>query len=102
MQVASIAVAEYVAETRDLEKIGTSTEPTFYPAIKNLISEVLKEGRLPFQVRVNTSESRNRSRDMPDFVIGDDGAFVAVFGEVKRPNERLDEIAFSTDQDDQI
>jgi hypothetical protein len=59
------SVAAYVEETRQLEKQPTSTEATFYPAIKTLISAILKEERLPFEVRVNTSEAKGKARDMP-------------------------------------
>jgi len=102
MQPLASALAEYVAETRHLDAQPTSTEPTFYPAIKTLISAVLKEGRLPFEVRVNTSETKGKARDMPDFVLGDDKMFVSVFGEVKRVNEGLEDIAISTERNDQI
>jgi hypothetical protein len=43
----------------------TSTEPTFYPVTKTLLSPILKEGRLPFEVRVNTSETKGKAHDMP-------------------------------------
>ena len=39
---------------------------------------------------------------MPDFVLGDDKMFVGVFGEVKRADETLQDIAVSTEQNDQI
>ena len=39
---------------------------------------------------------------MPDFVLGDDKMFVGVFGEVKRANVALEDIAVSTEQNDQI
>src|SRR5262249_10213003 len=102
MQPLASALAEYVSETRHLDGQPTSTEPTFYPAIKALISAVLKEGRLPFEVRVNTSEAKGKTRDMPDFVLGDDKLFVGVFGEVKRADESLEDIAVSTERNEQI
>jgi hypothetical protein len=102
MQTIGTALADYVAETRHLDAHPTSTEPTFYPAIKTLIAAVLKEGRLPFEVRVNTSESKGKARDMPDFVLGDDKMFVGVFGEVKRAHVTLTDIAKSTEQNDQV
>ncbi|HLH97828.1 MAG TPA: type ISP restriction/modification enzyme [Xanthobacteraceae bacterium] len=102
MQPLASALAEYVAETRHLDPLPTSTEATFYPAIKALISVVLKEGGLPFEVRVNTSETKGKARDMPDFVLGDDKLFVGVFGEVKRASELLEDIAVSTERNDQI
>ena len=102
MQPITLSLAAYIAETRHLESQPTSTEATFYPAIKTLISAILKVGRLPFEVRVNTSETKGKIRDMPDFVLGDDKMFVGVFGEVKRANEALEEIASSTDRNNQI
>lgn len=95
-------IAEYVAETRHLDLQPSSTENTFYPAIKNLLAAILKEGRLPFEIRVNTSETKGRSRDMPDFVLGDDKMFVGVYGEVKRADITLEDLAVSTEQNDQI
>ena len=80
----------------------TSTEPTFYPVTKTLLSAILKEGRLPFEVRVNTSETKGKAHDMPDFVLGDDKMFVGVYGEVKRANVLLEDLALSTEQNDQI
>ena len=102
MQSIISSLAAYVAETRHLDAEPTSTEATFYPAIKNLISAILKEGRLPFEVRVNTSEAKGKARDMPDFVLGDDKMFVGVFGETKRANESLKDIAASTERNNQI
>ena len=102
MQGLAANLAEYVKDTRHLDSQPSSTENTFYPAIKTLISAILKEGRLPFEVRVNTSEAKGRARDMPDFVLGDDKMFVGVFGEVKRANVSLEDLAVSTEQNDQI
>src|SRR6202047_3958495 len=102
MQNIIAALANYVAETRHLDSQPTSTENTFYPAIKALIFAVLKEGRLPFEVRVNTSETKGKARDMPDFVLGDDKMFIGVYGEVKRANVRLEDLALSAEQNDQI
>jgi hypothetical protein len=102
MQNISAAFASYVVETKHLDSQPTSTEPTFYPAIKTLLSAILKEGRLPFEVRVNTSETKGKTHDMPDFVLGDDKMFVGVYGEVKRANVPLEDLALSTEQNDQI
>jgi SAM-dependent methyltransferase len=102
MQTIISSIIEYVLETRQLDSLPSSTENTFYPAIKNLISAILKESRLPFEVRVNTSEAKGKARDMPDFVLGDDKMFVGVYGEVKRPSASLQDLALSIDQNDQI
>lgn len=75
MQPITLSLSEYVAETRGLDSHPTSTEATFYPAIKTLLAAILKEGRLPFEVRVNTSEAKGKTHalcdkydgmDMPD------------------------------------
>jgi hypothetical protein len=100
MQNIIFALANYVTETRHLDSQPTSTENTFYPAIKALISAVLKERRLPFEVRVNTAETKSKARDLPDFVLGDDKMFVGVYGEVKRANVLLEDLALSTEQND--
>lgn len=102
MKTITSAIIEYVSDTKLLDSQSSTTENTYYPAIKNLISAILKESRLPFEVRVNTSEAKGKGRDMPDFVLGDDKLFVGVYGEVKRPNASLEELAFSTEQNDQI
>ena len=102
MQTILASLIDYVSETRRLDSQPSSTENTFYPAIKNLIAAVLKERLLPFEVRVNTSEAKGKVRDMPDFVLGDDKLFVGVYGEVKRAGVTLEDLAVSTEQNDQI
>ncbi|WP_228766228.1 type ISP restriction/modification enzyme [Pelagerythrobacter aerophilus] len=94
-------VSAYVTATRKLAATSGSNEATYYPDIRNLLAAILKAGRLPFDVRVNTSESRGRGVDMPDFVLGD-GGFVGVYGEVKLPDASLEDMAASTAQNDQI
>lgn len=98
--VADLA-AVYVTATKKIAATSGSNEATYYPDIRNLIAAILKERSLPFDVRVNTSESRGRGTDMPDFVLGD-GGFVGVYGEVKLPEETLEAMARSTAQNDQI
>lgn len=45
----------------------TTTEPSYYPAIKSLLSKMLSAETLPFEVRASTSESRAAGgHDMPD------------------------------------
>ena len=102
MQSWAANLVDYVKETKHLDSLPSSTEPTFYPAIRNLISAILKEARLPFEVRINTSEAKGKARDMPDFVLADDKMFVGVYGEAKRANVSLEDLAISTEQDDQI
>lgn len=95
-------IAKYCADTRSLEAQSTSTETTFYPDIRVLLSAVLKAENLPFDVRTGTSEKGVGSHDMPDFVLGDSALFVAVYGEVKRAGTDLADLAVSTEQKDQI
>ena len=102
MQSLVEVMSTYVRETRRLESLPSSTETTFYPDLKALLNSVLKSERLPFDVITGTSEGGARRRDMPDFVLGDSSLFVGVYGEVKRANASLADIAVSTEQNDQI
>ncbi|MGH6857093.1 MAG: type ISP restriction/modification enzyme [Methylocella sp.] len=102
MQNLAEVVSTYVHETRRLENLPASTETTFYPDLKALLNAVLKSERLPFDVVTGTSEGGARRRDMPDFVLGDSALFVGVYGEVKRANTALTDLAISTEQHDQI
>jgi hypothetical protein len=102
MQNLTEAIHQYVSETRRLESQPSSTETTFYPDLKLLLNAVLKSERLPFDVITGTSEGAGRRRDMPDFVLGDSSLFVGVYGEVKRADTSLADIAISVEQNDQI
>jgi len=102
MQDLAEAISTYVAETRRLDKLPSSTETTFYPDLKQLLTALLKSERLPFEVITGTVEARARKRDMPDFVLGDATLFVGVYGEVKPPDTTLEDLAVSTEQKDQI
>ena len=94
--------SEYVAETRRLSSLTNTTEETFYPAIRDLLAAILRSQTLPFEVRTGTSEAKQGGTDRPDFVLADAGLFVGVFGEVKKPEISIDDIAVSTDRDNQI
>jgi hypothetical protein len=98
MQNIAEALSAYVTETRRLHTLPSSTEPSFYPDLKLLLSAVLRSERLPFEVVTSTSESAG----MPDFVLGDSSLFVGVYGEVKLPHVDLADLAVSTQQNDQI
>src|SRR5438105_14558994 len=100
MQNLAEIISTYVHETRRLESLPTSTETTFYPDLKVLLNAVLKSERLPFDVVTGTSEGGARRRDMPDFVLGDSALFVGVYGEVKRTDTTLADLAVSTEQND--
>ena len=79
----TVETARYVAETRRLSSLDSTTEETFYPAIRELLTVILRSQTLPFEVRTGTSEGKAASTDRPDFVLADSGLFVGVFGEVK-------------------
>ena len=98
----AVKAAEYVTETRRLQGLDSTTEETFYPAIRDLLTAVLRTQNLPFEVRTGTSEAKDSGTDRPDFVLADSALFVGVFGEVKRPDVSLKEIAVSTEQENQI
>jgi hypothetical protein len=98
MQNLAEVITTYVRETRRLEKLPSSTETSFCPDLKLLLSGVLKGERLPFDVITGTSESGG----MPDFVLGDSSEFVGVYGAVKRADTPLDKLAVSTERNDQI
>jgi hypothetical protein len=96
------ALATYCSDTRALDALPTSTETTFYPDVRTLLTAVLKAEKLPFDVRTGTSEKGKTSHDMPDFVLGDGAMFVGVYGEVKRASTSLEDLAVSIEQKDQI
>ena len=98
MQNFAEVISTYVRATRRLESLPSSTETTFYPDLKLLLSAVLKNEQLPFDVITGTSESGG----MPDFVLGDSTEFVGVYGEVKRADTPLNKLAVSTERNDQI
>ena len=79
MSVAS----DYVAQTRRLNSLGSTTEETFYPGIRDFLSVILRTHDLPFEVRTGTSEEREGGTDRPDFVLADAVLSVCVFGEVR-------------------
>jgi hypothetical protein len=95
------AVADYIRDTKALERAHGTNEGSYYPDIKSVVVVALKARHLPFDVRVATSEARERGVDMPDFVLGDT-SFTAVFGEVKLPTATLEDMAISQERNDQI
>ena len=94
----------YAAQAIQLSTGSTTIEATYYPLIVQLVTGVLRERKLPFQVRATTSERRSSGgRDQPDIALYDGtGDFLVVCCEVKTPGKDLAEIAFSTDRNDQI
>lgn len=95
---------EYAEEVAALVAAHSTTEPSYYPAIKTLLSKMLAHENLPFEVRASTSESRSGGgHDQPDFALYDgQGDYLVVAGEVKLPSDEIKEIAFSEDRNDQI
>src|SRR5438445_12171913 len=81
----------------------TTTEATYYPAIRTLLSDVLAAQNLPFEVRIHTSEQRQGGgSDLPDVAFYDGGGdFVGVCGEVKLASAEIEAMAASTDRNDQ-
>ena len=94
--------SEYAAETRRLNGLTNTTEETYYPAVRELLAAVLRTQRLPFEVRVGTSEAKHGGTDRPDFVLVDTAHFVGVFGEAKKPDLSVEEIAVSIERENQI
>lgn len=97
-------IKAYTDEVAVLSASQTTTEPSYYPAIKSLLSKLLDTESLPFEVRASTSESRaGGGRDMPDLALYDgDGEYLVVAGEVKLPADEVKDIAFSEERNDQI
>jgi len=102
VQVVQAALDSYNAETRALATQLGVTEESYYPSIRQLLSAVLSHTQLPFEVRTGTSEIRpGKGRDRPDFVVAD-ASLIAAYGEVKAPAADLNQLAGSTERDDQI
>lgn len=100
-----IRVAKRFAdEVSRLANAGSTTESTYYPAIKALLSDLLAAQNLPFEVRTGTAERRpGKGADLPDLAFYDgSGTVVVLFGEVKLPSEDLASMAASTDRNDQV
>ncbi len=94
----------YGEEIAALAASRTTTELSYYPAIKTLLSKMLERESLPFEVRASTSEARTGGgRDQPDFALYDGtGDYMVVSGEVKLPSDDIKAIAFSEERNDQI
>ena len=103
MKVADIG-ERFAREVKVLYASASTTEETYYPLLRDLCAALLEARRLPFQVRVNTSEHRAMvgGTDRPDLAFYERNDFVAVFGEVKLPTVGLADLALSLDRDNQI
>ncbi len=87
----------YAEEAKRLVGASSTTEPSYYPAIKTLLSEMLAHEKLPFEVRASTSETRSGGgHDLPDIALYDgNGDFIVVCGEVKLPSAEISDLAGS-------
>lgn len=97
-------IASYGRDVAALVATPGVNELTYYPALQSLLSGLLQDRSLPFQVRVGTSQHRPTGGvDMPDLVLYDGaGDFPVVLGEVKLPSAELEDMAVSIERDDQI
>ncbi len=97
-------VASYARDVAVLLGTPGVNELTYYPALQSLLSGLLRDRGLPFQVRIGTSQYRpTGGADMPDLALYDGaGEFPVVLGEVKLPSADLDEMALSTGTEDQV
>src|SRR5262245_8332547 len=89
------AAKAYAREVVKLVGATSTTEATYYPAVRTLLAEILSANELPFDVRINTSESRKGGgTDLPDVAFYDGGGkFLVVCGEVKLPTAEIDALA---------
>ena len=66
------AAKSYTREVATLMAAGSTTEATYYPAVRSLIAAALETENLPFDVRINTSEQRQGGgTDLPDVALYD-------------------------------
>ena len=98
------AARSYARDAGGLIAAGSTTEATYYPAVRALVAATLAVEDLPYEVRVNTSEQKpGGGINLPDVALYDArGAFLVLCGEVKLPDTKLEELAMSTDRNDQI
>lgn len=96
--------ARYAAQVVALSNSTTTTEASFYPAIRTLIADLVEHLGLRHEVRVGTSEDRvGGGRDLPDLAIYEGGgSFLSVAGEIKLPGSDLRALSRSTDRKDQV
>lgn len=98
------AARSYARDVTGLANAHSTTEATYYPAVRSLMGAGLSVEDLPFDVRINTSEEKSSGGvNLPDIALYDgDGEFLVVCGEVKLPNVELDKLAVSIENKDQI
>lgn len=97
------AGVQFAREVAPLYGKQGTTEASYYPSIKELWGKVLENRGLPFEVRVATAEPRDSGgSDFPDVALYDAGDYPTVYAEVKLPEVKFREIAFSTARNDQV
>lgn len=98
------AAKSYARDIGGLICAGSTTEATYYPSVRSLISGALASEGLPFEVRINTSEKKTGGGvNLPDVALYDSGGeFLVVCGEVKLPTVELDQLAMSIENKDQV
>lgn len=98
------AAKDYSGDVAGLVPAGSTTEATFYPAVRSLLSAALEADDLPFDVRVNTSEHKTGGGvNLPDVALYDSGGqFLVICGEVKLPDQEIENLGFSTERKNQI
>lgn len=97
-------ITDYAADVTRLAASHSSSEHSYYPAIRELLARALRDRSLPFDARVGTTEIRDGGgMDLPDVALYDGGGdFIVVAGEVKLPAVDLVELSRSQDRNDQI
>lgn len=65
------SAASYFREALALYRASSTTEKSYYPAIKQLWTRLLESRGLPFEVRAETSERRSGTAgaDQPDLAL---------------------------------
>jgi hypothetical protein len=98
------AAKSYAKDVGGLISAGSTTEATYYPSVRSLISAALAFEDLPFDVRINTSERKTGGGvNLPDVALYDSGGqFLVLCGEVKLPAIELEQLARSVENKDQI
>src|SRR5439155_12332556 len=99
-----LSLAAYTKEVAHLAQSSTTTEETYYPAIRNLLAQILNERKLPFEIRTGTSEEREGGgTGLPDVALYDgESDFIVVCGEVKLRSQDFEDLAFSTGGNDHV
>ncbi len=98
------AFTRYREDVAELSRSRSTTEESFYPAVRDLVSAMIRASGLRFQVRSGTSEARESGGvDRPDLAVySPAGDFLIIPIEVKTHEIDLRDLAVSTGRNDQI